>query len=166
MATPEILLIDDGCTIAMQGNAFVAFTGTASTMARLREIRRYAAQHTNRWKNDTRSVSVILPGIPMTVSEEVRAEVAALTKEFSSLATAMVIEGDGFAPATMRTLMAGIYLIVRPKNPHKIFSQCDDAVRWLLATTATTSKVPMTPQELEGAIVGARMKLASAMRVA
>ena len=55
----------------------------------------------------------------------------ALSKGFSLLGSAIVIEGSGFAAATTRTVIAGVYLLTKKPYPHKICSTVAEGATWL-----------------------------------
>jgi hypothetical protein len=154
------LRIDDGCAICTYGNLFVTVLSTASTMSRLRDIRRPAADHHGRWPGDVRSMNVVesTSVIVSRMTDEVRAESAALTKDFSSNATAFVVEGGGFSAAAVRALLAGFYFVARPKSPHRIEATVEAGADWLLRRTPT-STVPMTTDEVLAAVDAARREL-------
>lgn len=130
-------------------DVFIAVLREASTLESLRDLRRGATRHHARWKGRGRSLTVIEPQeMRLFVPEPIRRESAALTADFPSLATAIVIEGDGFAVAAMRSFVAGIYLVSAGDAPHRIFGDVPDAARWLAKASGSALPVP-------GDVVGA-----------
>lgn len=53
------------------------------------------------------------------------------TKLDGAVGCAFVSEGEGFMAAAMRGIMTSMALLVRPAFPVKVFSNVDEAARWL-----------------------------------
>jgi hypothetical protein len=62
-----------------------------------------------------------------------RAEMEAVTRRFIACgrACALVIEGDGFIAATVRSVLVGLTLVTRPPFPTRIFSNTGTAIHWI-----------------------------------
>jgi hypothetical protein len=136
MVTREIALADEVCAIAIVGDVFITVLHLPSTLESMRAIRRVATRHAQVWKGTSRSMTVIEPrAIVANTSEEVRTETAAMTRDFTTAANAVVVEGSGFGVAAVRTLLAGVYLVQRVPYPYKIVSTPAEGVRWLLDKT-------------------------------
>jgi hypothetical protein len=50
--------------------------------------------------------------------------------------SAIVIESDGFAAATVRAVLGAVILLARPESPQRLFETRRDAARYLSAHAA------------------------------
>ena len=146
---------DSGCAVATCGNLFICVFRDPSTLERLTHIRRAIERHAAHFGADTISISVLEPSAASSVPKEVRDETAALTRDFQSIAAAIVIEGAGFRAATLRTILAGIYLLAKSPYPHKILDSVQNATRWL-REQAEHSPNRLTITEMVNAVEQAR----------
>jgi len=79
----------------------------------------------------------IVPGDRPLPSAEVRDYAAQKQGEDLDgvLAHATVVTGAGFRPGTLRSMLAGLYLVSRSPFPRKVFSTVDEAVLWQATVT-------------------------------
>ncbi len=60
---------------------------------------------------------------------------------------AFVVLIDGFFGATVRSVLAAVTMVARPRVPVKVLGSVDEGARWL--AQATPSSLPPTPQIIE-----------------
>jgi hypothetical protein len=79
----------------------------------------------------------IVPGERPLPSGEVRDHAARKQGEDLDgvLAHATVVTGAGFRPGTLRSMLAGLYLVSRSPFPRKVFSTVDEAALWQATVT-------------------------------
>jgi hypothetical protein len=159
VGTTEIHYANSVHGIATHRDVFINVLRDVATMDFMREVRRVMRHHSPAWKGETRSVTVVESTNVAAVSDEVRAETVAVTKEFTSLAAVVVIEGSGFAAAMVRTLIAGIYAVQRQPYPYKIAGTVPEGARWLLDKTADRARAAVSASELIAAVETARRAL-------
>lgn len=139
--------------MTLVGNAFVNVFSTPSSMARLRMLKPVAAEHHARWPGDVRAMIVIAEGVAVQrMSEEARAESAAMTRDYPARATSLVIHGTGFGAAATRAMIAGFYFVARTgigrtAPPHRVDADVATGAEWLLRATAS-SPCRLTIEEL------------------
>lgn len=122
---------------ASQGDVFVTLLRLPVTLEFLRSVHGPAAIHQRRYGGNARSLTVLEPGaITTNTSAEIRRETELVSSQYRSAATAIAVEGEGFAAAAVRTLIAGIHLVRRGHGQFKITGTARDAVRWLLSQPA------------------------------
>lgn len=126
----EILHANEGLAIGNLNGVYINVVRKPSNLDDLSHIRRTLEVHFKKYQK-VMSMAVIEPHAAQSPGKEVREETSALTRDFKSLAAAIVIEGDGFRAAASRTLIATIYLVSRPGYPHKICATVDDGANWL-----------------------------------
>jgi hypothetical protein len=121
---------------ASVGDVYIVVLRRPSTLEALAALRRGASEHRRSWKGPTRSITVIEPqSMQLFVSEPIRKESAQLTIDFPATATAIVVEGEGFGTAAMRSFVAGIYLLAGKSSNHRITATVAEAATWLARAT-------------------------------
>jgi hypothetical protein len=153
---------DAGCAVATRGNLFVNVMREAQTLERLREVRRHIERHVAAWGEHTISISVLEPGATAQAPREVRDETAAITRDYRSIAAAIVIEGSGFRAAAVRAVVAAIYLVSRSPYPHRIVESVDDGARWLRQMAERAGHARVGAVEIVEAVAAARAELRTA----
>ena len=88
-----------------------------------------------------------------------RDETAAITRDYPSIAAAIVIEGAGFRAAAVRAVVAAIYLVSRSPYPHRIVESVEDGARWLRQLAERAGHARVTPGEIVEAVAAARAEL-------
>ncbi|MEI8257386.1 MAG: hypothetical protein WCJ30_17055, partial [Deltaproteobacteria bacterium] len=68
-------------------------------------------------------------------------------------------EGDGFATAVMRTIVAGLTLVARPAAPLKVHATVDEASQWVVTQRPPKAKMSLTAADIAAAIESARRGL-------
>jgi hypothetical protein len=159
MGNAVIHYSDGGIAVATAANAFICVFREPATLPRLVEVRRAIGTHTRKWGHDTVSLSVLEPSAAASVPKDVRDETGAITRDYPSIAAAIVIEGSGFRAAAVRSVLAAIYLVARSPYPHKICEDIDVAARWLLGHAAGAGHAHFTPAGLRGAAEAARASI-------
>ncbi|HZS41711.1 MAG TPA: hypothetical protein VFF06_33000 [Polyangia bacterium] len=155
----NVWFADTGCAIATRGNLFVNVMREAQTLERLREVRRHIERHVAAWGTNTISISVLEPGATAAAPKEVRDETAAITRDYGSIAAAIVIEGSGFRAAAVRAVVAAIYLVSHSPYPHKIVESVDDGARWLRQMAERAGQARVGALEIVDAVAAARAEL-------
>ncbi len=155
----KVLYADAGTAVAVCGNVFVNVMREAQTLARLRELRRHIERHVQRWGADTLSISVLEPGATAETPKDVRDETAAITRDYPSIAAAIVIEGSGFRAAAIRAVLATIYLVSRSPYPHRIVDSVFAGARWLVEQATRRELAHVTAADIEAAVATARAAL-------
>jgi hypothetical protein len=71
----------------------------------------------------------------VSITDAVRGQLTEVFRLFGDRAgpTAVAIEGSGFTGAFVRSLMTGVFLLVRGRRKSRIFARRAEAVRWLRA---------------------------------
>src|SRR5256885_1210629 len=90
---------DAGMSVATCENLFICVFRQPNTLERLREVRRAIEKHVALHGERTLSISVVEPSAAAMVPKDVREAATALTRDFPSIAAAVVIEGSGFRNA-------------------------------------------------------------------
>jgi len=104
----------------------------------------------------------VLPEAGWSMDADARQTAAAVTKAFDAaiLTMANVVEGEGFAAAAVRAIVAGIDLLSRAAAPKKTFKKLDDAVAWCASRRPTRDRSG-TNDAMISAISAIRTGLAS-----
>jgi hypothetical protein len=78
-------------------------------------------------------VTIIDPRVGKEMSSEARHQAKKLSNEMEphTLCMCFIVEGSGFFPAMVRSVVAGIQLLTNQKNPWKVVSGVDDGVKFL-----------------------------------
>jgi hypothetical protein len=158
----SVVFADEGCAIATCGNVFVNVMREAQTLPRLRELRRHIVRHVAVWGANTISISVLEPGATANTPKEVRDETAAITRDYQSIAAAIVIEGSGFRAAALRAVVAAIYLVSHSPYPHKIVETVFDGARWLVEQAGRAGQRHVSAADIAAAVSVARAALVRA----
>jgi hypothetical protein len=116
--------------VASCGRVFINVFRLAATMEVVIEVRRHVERHWRVWPDRVVSITVIEPSAGSPPPADVRAQTSALTREYKSTA-AIVIEGNGFRAAAMRTVISGMYLFSRQTYPYKILGTVAEGARWI-----------------------------------
>jgi hypothetical protein len=90
------------------------------------------------------------------VSKEVRDAATALTRDFPSIAAAIVIEGSGFRNATLRAALSALYLLARSPYPHKFVESVARAAVWLVGEAARAESRLLTAADIGATVASAR----------
>lgn len=77
-------------------------------------------------------LTVVEQGAPIP-SSEARAALANVLRHGADavLASAVVMEGDGFRASMVRSVATGLALVARQPFPHRVFARTEDAAEWL-----------------------------------
>lgn len=88
--------------------------------------------------------------LPKTFSLE-RREMEAVARKFASIGSvcATIIEGSGFVPAAVRSVLSGVIMVARPAFPNKVFEGQDDAIHWLVPHALKDEVRPKFTDELK-----------------
>jgi len=133
----QILYFDDLCALGAVGNVFISLTRRRQDVRRLRQVRVGLDAHFKRWPGGVGTLSVLeANSYSGMVTAEEREEIQRMAKDYSARGVALVIEGSGFRPAAMRTLLAGVYLVTRVTYPRKIFSSVGEAASWISSSAS------------------------------
>jgi hypothetical protein len=151
---------DPGFAIASYGPLVITVLREPSTVARLAELRRSLTRLVAQWPSGTFSLTVLERGaMVMAVPTEIREESTAIARDFPSLGSTIVVEGDGFAGATIRAFLSGLFLI--SGNRSQIHGSVDEATGWLARRMASMSPDhrAVSRSDLAAAVKGTREAL-------
>jgi hypothetical protein len=132
MATTTIHFSDVGQALGSCGNVFVTVLRQPMTIEAVEPLKRESNKMSQRFGGKFVSLAIIEPTASSSPSPEVREATASFARESNILAAAIVIEGTGFRPATTRTLVAGMYLVIKKSYPHKILATPEEGAVWLV----------------------------------
>jgi hypothetical protein len=124
--------VDDRIGLASCGAVYISLLRKPLDNNGAASLHRVAREMSHRLGNKHVSLAVIEPGAAGAPSAEVRESMAKLAKQYPILAAGIVLEGSGFGPAAIRTLIAGMYLVTKKVYPHKIFESAGSAATWLV----------------------------------
>ena len=114
----------------------------------------FAAERTGRY-----AIVVIIEARAPVPDGTVRSAMASILREHERriAASAVAMEGTGFRAAAVRSVLAGMAMLVRPCYPHRVFGTVHDSADWLAATCATELS-PFAGTDLRQALVDARAR--------
>ncbi len=156
MVEPTIEHTDDTATIAVCKNLLVAEFKDFATLEHANVIRD-ACRRLVRDHEDGFGTVVLMTG-ERTLSAfnaEVRRELTDVVKETedTGLGTAFVIMREGFAAATLRAVLSGLFLMARSREPNRAFQTPQSAASWLEQLLIGDDKTtPWLPGEVETAL--------------
>jgi hypothetical protein len=150
-----VAFADDGMVIGSYGAIAITVLTQPSTLGRLAELRRHLTRLQRAWPDGTYSLTVIGRGsMVASVPAEIRDESTSIARAFPSLGSTIVVEGEGFAGATMRAFLSGLFLISR--NRSQIHGTVSEASVWLAKRMTTEGAASDLAAELEAAVESAR----------
>ena len=124
--------VDDRMALASCPGVFISVLRRPLDVGGATRLRTEARQFYLKHKGLHGSLVIIEPTAGGSPTPEVRDITTQLAKENKLLGAAITLEGTGFRPATVRTLIAGLYLVTKKEYPHKVFEQAQAAVAWLV----------------------------------
>ncbi len=158
MTRGELLVgfADSGIAICSYGPVVITVLREPSTIARFSELRRCLTRLRADWPGGTFSLTVLERGsVVVAVPADIRQESTAIARDFPSLGSTIVVEADGFAGATLRAFLSGLFLI--SGNRSQIHGSVDEAAEWLAKRISQTPNYePVAAQGLRGAVGSAR----------
>lgn len=79
------------------------------------------------------SITVVERSISMRMSEEARDASTSLQRKWGEAmrCSAYLVEGDGFLPAAVRTMTAGMALVTRSPYPVRVFRDLPSCAEWV-----------------------------------
>lgn len=122
---------DMGLSIAFEGALLANVLREPLTLERARALYRAAQKAADLYKGKAVSITIVEPTAARGQTPEVREVTTKLSKDFTLLGSAIVIEGSGFAAATARTMIAGVYLLSKRPYPNKICATVADGASFL-----------------------------------
>lgn len=122
---------DAGLSIAFEGPLLANVLRQPLTLDRARALYRAAQKAFDLYKGKAASITIVEPSAASSQPPEVRDVTTKLSKDFVLLGSAIVIEGSGFAAATARTVIAGIYLLSKRPYPNKICASVAEGASFL-----------------------------------
>jgi len=151
----NLLHADDRLALASCGAVYISVLRKPLTVEGAAQLRLQARRMATRHGDKHASFSVIEQSAAGAPPPEVREAMSRLAKEFPIICAGIVLEGSGFGPAAIRTLIAGIYLVTKKLYPHKVFDQPRAAATWMVPLMAQTG-VTQTVTELVAAVEATR----------
>jgi hypothetical protein len=147
----NILYADERLALATCSGVFLSVLRLPLNLQGAIHLRREAKTFNDRSAGRSGSLAIIEATASANPPSDVREHTAAMTRENKIIAAAITLEGSGFRPAAIRTMIAGLYLVARKEYPHKIFERASDAAEWL-APLMSKSGVQTGSAELYAAV--------------
>ena len=125
------IVVQEGLVLTQWRNVFInVWTGDV-TVDRLRAMRPMRLDMRRRFPQGTTTITVLDTSLHQ-LAQDVRAEAAALAREFDSttLGIAHVMEGSGFGAAARRMILGGILTLSGGRATSKMFESVIEAARW------------------------------------
>jgi hypothetical protein len=151
---PDILYRDQQLCIATWRDVFLDVWLETGRAAQVRKMRTEHVAFLKRSDRMVASCTVMHKMQGMTsVDEEVRKEAAIRLQEVRDRTSAslMVVLSTGFTATVIRSLIAGVTMLSRPKYPHKVASSVEEGFTWLSTTLAKGGASAPSRTELERA---------------
>ncbi len=134
MARTEIIANDDAWALAVSGRLVMTVWRKDVTLARVQLVDRTIAKLVPTL-GDAKycSITLLEPGVSMSLPDDARAASTALQKRWGPHAacSAYLVFGEGFLAASVRTLTAGMALVTRSPHPIKVFSDTLVCASWV-----------------------------------
>lgn len=124
-SSPEWALVTRGRLVVTVWRTDVTTARIASVDRVVRELCGSGASYA--------SITVIERTISMRIDERARAESQALQARWAQQmrCSAYLVEGDGFLPAAVRTMTAGMALVTRSPHPIRVFRELATTSSWV-----------------------------------
>src|SRR6478735_8004791 len=107
MARTVILYADAGIAMSELANVFISVLHEPSTLPRLREMRGHIARARTKWPGASCGLTVLgARSFVLDVPSEIRDESAALTRDYPSVASTVVVESTGFTGSALRAFLS------------------------------------------------------------
>jgi hypothetical protein len=160
---PEIVTIDRDHLVATWRDVLVVNWRVEVTMHAVRRLRSVLGEFAAARPAGI-ATFVVLDAGALVPGHEPRNETASVLRQFEAhtLASCVVIDGQGFRAAAFRSVIAGLSLITRVPYPHRVFGTIDAASDWLASCCGTRLSRPFVGAELDRAVKSMRSGLAMA----
>lgn len=161
-ASMELVSADSQHAVTICGPLTVAIwrgEATAVTVRRAHDALRKVIQ-----THPGEAISVNVAEEPAPIPrDEAREAFARMLRSSSEglLCAAVVGEGDSFALSVVRTVVAGLMLLVRPGAPLKVFGTVPEAAAWIASQRPPRSKFTYRAPDIEEAIEASRRMVVS-----
>ena len=156
----ETAFVDGGVAVGGVGNVFITISRHRAEVDTLRRMRTALTSHFKRWPAGVGTISVMeSTSYSGQVTHDEREEMAKMSRDYAARAVALVIEGTGFRPAAIRTMLAGLYLVSRPTYPRRIFDTVDHGIGWLVPSASAGIAGAVDDATLRAAIAALRNRL-------
>lgn len=118
--------------LATRGRLLVTVWRADVTLARIAAVDRVIDELTT-GGTPYASITVVERSISMRMTEEAREASHALQKRWATLmrCSAYLVEGEGFLPAAVRTMTAGMALVTRSPYPVRVFRDIVATSQWV-----------------------------------
>jgi hypothetical protein len=147
-------LADDGegMRCAFAGGVFVSFIYAAPTLARMN----FLFENESRWTAGHErfsAISIVDPRVGREMTSDARARAKEITEAMRGkmVVSCIVIEGTGFFPALVRSVLAGIQLMSSKKVTAYVTTNTDDALSHVVAAHEK-AHVPCDPGAIRDAL--------------
>jgi hypothetical protein len=133
---------ESGYAIATAGSCVVQLVHTQLTLAGISATRRALGDLTDRY-DKVGFITVLEDTSKVTVTDEIRAGVAGIVRQYSPLfcAAAVVFEGQGFRATAVRSVVTALNIASRAQHPNRVFSRLNDGIGWVESKTARSNRV-------------------------
>jgi hypothetical protein len=142
----------EGMRCAFASGVFVSFIYAAPTRARMD----FLFEHESRWTAPLQqfsAISIVDPRVGKEMTSDARARAKEITEAMRGkmIVSCIVIEGSGFFPALVRSVLAGIQLMSSRKVTAHVTTHLDDALAHVVTAHAAAG-VPIDPMAVRQAL--------------
>jgi hypothetical protein len=97
----------------------------------------------------------VLESAGFSMPADARRAASEITGEFDqhNRARATLIEGDGFGASAVRSIVAGIDMVSRARQPGRVFSSAREAVGWCFQHLPRDVRNALAPEDIERALL-------------
>jgi hypothetical protein len=118
--------------LVTRGRLLITVWRTDVTSARIATVDR-AVRELTLGNGHYASITVVESGISMRMTEEARDASTSLQRRWAEHmhCSAYLVEGEGFLPAAVRTMTAGMALVTRSPYPVRVFRELPPCAAWV-----------------------------------
>jgi hypothetical protein len=153
---PVLGYADDGVALVTRGNVSVCLLSAPVTLAQLHQLRRESGRLQQRFGFARVTLTVLEPTAMVAPDDAVRAEGAALARDYPSAVHATVFEGTGFRTAAVRAIISGFQLFSTSPGKRRTFDSVEAMLSWIVKTGHAPE---LSYSELEALVAHARAAL-------
>jgi hypothetical protein len=129
---PILCYADDGLAFVTRANVSACILTAPIRIAQLRELRRESERLQQRYGFARVSLTVLDAAAMVAPDDEVRAEGAAMARDFPSAVEATAFEGGGFRTAAVRAIINGFALFSKTRSKRCTFDSVDAMLSWIV----------------------------------
>jgi hypothetical protein len=123
---------DDGVALVTRSNVSVCVLSAPLTLAKLHELRRESSRLQQRFGFARVTLTVLEPPAMVPPDDAVRAEGAAMVRDYPSEINATAFEGTGFRTAAVRAILNGFALFSQSPGTRRTFDSVEAMLSWVV----------------------------------